>query len=317
MHSSFKHSLTKPEIRPCDNFGYSSQFVSNAESAHKEALCSIVDKKTDMLRSFATATETLRMQLDTLMQQADLTDQAHLQEINAQREVFDVKMHGLAREREITERSLNLRLKHVQSGADEARAINSRLKQEEGEERLKHDHELAGLNAKLRSLHQERDSLQIDTIEAGRQEVARLQQHHADLTYKHPESIRYMREAVSECMQGHRLTIEERQRQIKQVEQDLHNFKRQYQLQYESAEHGLQTVKSQLRETRQVVAAQEVELQRLQGQHDDAIEEGWLLKKEATLLTNEVIRVTQENKDLIEELKRMEKLVYGKGKANL
>mmetsp|Transcript_11278 Transcript_11278/g.22198 ORF Transcript_11278/g.22198 Transcript_11278/m.22198 type:complete len:322 (+) Transcript_11278:544-1509(+) len=315
MHSSLKLSSSSLGSKLGESFGYSAQFVNDIERQHKEALIGVGDKKASMERNHSRITESLKKQLDALKQQSDFNATAQLRESNALREEFEIRIQAMSREQDAIERNLREQLTQVQNGTEDARMRNSRLKQEELEERLKNEEEISCLHGRVRSLHQEKERLRIDVIDSGRLEIERLEQYQEELKEKHTEAMRYMREGFTESMQDFREKIEEKHRQIKRTEQELNDSRRELILKSESTERELQLMQSSLREVRQIMETQEAELQRLKSQHDEAVKEGMIFKKEAALLTNEVGRVRRDNKELTEEVKRLEKLVYGKGKS--
>jgi chromosome segregation ATPase len=297
-----------------ESFGYSAKFVETIERQHQDALHGITDKRLSLDRTHSRVTESLKKQLDTLRQQADLNAQTQLREANVLREAFEIKLQGISREQEGVERSLREKLAQVQSRAEEVRDRNSFLKQEELEERLRHEEEIGLLQGKTRDLLHEKAHLKTDVVEAGKLEIERLEQLHEDLKVRHAELIRSIRADFHEGMQSLRLKIEDTHRAIKRTEHELNECRREHNLIAETTERDLQQMQSHLREVRQGIEGKEQELYRVKTQHDDAVKEGMIFKKETALLTSEVNRVRRENLDLIEELRRLEKLVYGKGR---
>jgi hypothetical protein len=297
-----------------ESFGYSAQFVETIERQHEEALHGITDKKLSLDRTHSRVTESLKKQLDTLKQQADFNTQTQLHEANVQRETFEIKLQGISREQEGVERSLREKLAQVQSRADELRDRNSLLKQEELEERLRHEEEIGFLQGRTRALLQEKDHLKTDVIEAGKLDFVRLEQLQEDLKVRHAELIRSMRADFHEDMLSLRLKIEDTHRAIKRTEHELSECRREHNLIAETTERELQQLQSNLREVRQGIEGKEQDLYRVKTQHDDVVKEGMIFKKETALLTSEVNRVRRENLDLVEELRRLGKHVYGKGR---
>lgn len=314
MHTSLKLSSSGLGSKISESFGYSAQFVSDIERQHKEALSGVVDKKVSMERNHNRINESLRKQLDALKLQADFNAQTQLRETNAIREEFEIRTQGLNREQDSVERSLRMQLSQVQAGTEASRLKNERLQQEELDERLKHEEEISCLHAKLRSLHQEKERMKIEVLDAGRLELESLAQHQEDLKDRHTDAMREIRERFTEHMESLKGKIEEKHRQIKRTEQELNDSRREHIVSVESTERELKLMESSLKDLRRVIGEQEQDLERLKAQHDEAVQEGMIFKKEAALLGNEVSRVRRENRELANEAKRLTNLVYGKGK---
>lgn len=298
-----------------DSFGYSAQFVNSSEKQHREALSGLVDKQMELERAHLRTTEALRRQLEAVKQQDEHTAQTQLREANSLREELEVKMQGMDREREATERNLRQHLVRTQAMADETRAMNSRLKQQEIEDRLGHEADITTLHTRLRSLQQEKERLKADVIDTSHLEIEQGVRRQDELKHRHAEAISQMREGFSDAVQRLRNQIEEKQRLIKRTELGLKDLRQELMLCSESTERELQLMQSSLREVRQVLEAQEADLHRFKAQHDEAVKGGMASRQEAALLANEVNRLSRENTNLTEELKRLGRFVYGKGKS--
>jgi chromosome segregation ATPase len=309
---SLKLSSSSIGSRLGDSFGYSAQFVDDIEKQHEETLHGVADRKLSMQRNHTRITESLKKQLEALKQQADFNAQTQLRETNALRESFEINLQGRSQEQDGVERSLTQQLSAVQGRLEETRAKNSRLKQDDLDERLRHEEDISSLHAKVRGLLQEKERLQTKVIDAGRLEIERLEQYQGQLKEQHAEAIRSLREDFEGTMEAVRLQIEERQRQIKRTEKQLNQGRREHILKSETTEREVQTMQSKLQEMREVIEDREQELEKVQAQHVEAVKEGMIFKKEAALLANEVKRIRGENRDITEEVLKLERLVYGK-----
>lgn len=308
------HYLSADPIRP-DNYGevkhdydYASQ--DSIASSHQFSLS--LSQRDDPQR-----VEILREEVNALRKKLESLSIQNSRELLALNEKQEERLKQIYQDKESHFHAEYQSISQVQRILGEEIDESSKIKQEILRLKLDHGENIAKLNAEIRGLVNELDYIRRECIEPTRSQIdlyrneidrKKEDQNRESRSFQHDKGvelheIQYQVEKDSNILDSLKAEIEELQKQL-----TMKSIK---------SEDNLSKLSEKLKYAQNAATDQENELKQLRNRKERVRKEAREKAKEVSLIKYRFQTVESENKDLKEQLGRLERLIYGRTKEGI
>ncbi|OMJ93133.1 hypothetical protein SteCoe_3950 [Stentor coeruleus] len=300
---------------PIRNTGlnYSSSFLRELEKHHDRSIQIANDRLKSQELQHERNLESLRAQISSLKQQLDHNDRSYQREEVRLEEDYNYRLNILSREAEIKLRPIQAQIAEYEKNIERAT--------------LSQNSEICELNKSIQDLAQENQSIkprievlksELDNLhkqlyQETQQEISALDQEKKSLTRNHHSDLETFTENHRRTISTLHSAISTREDKIESLQQDLASQKRILNELIFSSEDEIRRLEDSLQSARSMLNRQEREIGQIHSITTEAKKESKVLNNEKTTMESDISRTRKENEYLKQEIKRLERLVYGKG----
>lgn len=188
----------------------------------------------------------------------------------------------------------------------------SRLRQTILNYKMEHSERFSEMNVELERLVKEADYLRNQLISNCKDEVRQYQNKVETKRLDYSKKIRNIENYKHGELYDAENALEKEERRIKELEFELQDLRAKVLAKNNFSEGELEKIHTSLRSTQRIAEQQEVDLKALRVERDKARNEARDLEKDMNVAKRRVESLRDENNVLKQQLKRVERLTYGK-----
>ena len=295
------------------NSSYSSSFIRELEKHHERSLQIANDRIKSQETQHDRNLESLKSQISSLKQQLEHNDRSFQREEVRLEEDFNYRLNILSRESDIKLRPILAQINEYEKDIERSTlSYNSELREiSKASQDLKQEN--FSLKPKIEALQAELSSLNKKLYEDSQQELDTLEREKKSI-------IKDYHEELEQIAENHRRSVYNLHQSISLKEEKIDNLSNELSFQkknlsdliYNSNEE-IRRLEDDLQSARTLLSKQERDMSQIHSVMNEAKKEAKVLQNEKTSMEADIVRTKKENEFLKQEIKRLERLVYGKG----
>ncbi|CAG9320762.1 unnamed protein product [Blepharisma stoltei] len=261
--------------------------------------------------------EMLREEVNGLRKQLENLSIQNSRELLALNEKEDERLNQIYQEKDSQIQAEYRTISNIQRTLGEEADECSKIKQEILKVKLDHGETVAQLNAEIRNLIGEMEYLQKECIEPARGQIDMIRneiENRKDEQNRESRNIQHNKGAELHELQ---YRIEKDNGVLNSLRIEVEEIQKQLSLKSIQSEENLGKLNDRLKREQNITTDQEGELKLLRGKKEKLRKEARDKAKEVGLIKYRVQNIEVENKELKEQLARLERLIYGRTKENL
>ena len=300
-------------LSPSRSGQYSSNFLRELEKHHDRS-AQIAD---DRLRAQEVQHErnldNLRNQILGLKQQLELNDRTGLREAQRLEEDYNYRLNILQRESDLRTRPVLVQIAEYERNVERsALSHNSDLRElTRSVQDLRQEN--LSLKAKVDPLRAELEALKVKLYKESQQELASLEQEKKDLTRKHQVDLEDMTQHHRKAVSGLHGLLDSRETRVEGLQKDLIGSKQSLNTLILNSESEIRRLEEGLQKARLTLNKQERDMMSIHSAMNEAKKEAKVLLNEKSSMESDISSTRKENEYFKAEIKRLDRLVYGKG----
>jgi chromosome segregation ATPase len=292
---------------------YSSTFLRELEKHHDRSIQIANDRLKSQELQHERNLDNLRSQISSLKQQLEHNERSYTREEQRLEEDYNYRLNILQRESDLKTRPVLTQIAEYEKNIERATlSHNSELRElTRAVQELKQEN--LSLRPRVEVLKAELDTLKNKLYKESQQELALIEQEKKEITRNHHIELEAISESHRKSVSGlHRVLdtrdsrIEELQKELAAKKQGLNELILNSESEIRRLEEGLQTARLTLNK-------QEREMMTIHSAMNEAKKEAKVLQNEKTAMESDIGSTKKENEYFKTEIKRLERLVYGKG----
>ena len=292
---------------------YSSSFISELEKHHDRSLQIANDRLKSQEIQHDRNIESLRSQISSLRQQLEHNEKGAQREETRLEEDFSYRLNILSRESEAKLRPILAQINDCEKDIERSSlSNNSELRNiTKSIQDLKQENH--SLRPKIEVLNAEVEKLRKRLYEDSQQELAALEKEKSAITRAHHSELEQSSEGHRRNVNSLHSAIDNREGKIEELQRELgYQKKTLSDLIYDSNDE-IRSLEENLQSARNLLSRQERDMSSIHMSMNEAKKEMKILNNEKLTMDADIDTTKQENEYLKQEIKRLERLVYGKG----
>jgi chromosome segregation ATPase len=307
-YTSEVHSPTRSQ-----GVGYSSSFLKELEKHHDRSLQIANDRMKSQEIQHERNIESLKSQINGLKQQLENNDKAFQREEARLEEDYNYRLNMISRESDIKLRPIIAQINEYEKDIERTSlSYNSEFR-----EISKAIHDLKSENSNLRPkievLNSELEKLNVKFYEDSQQELNLLDKEKKNLTRSHQSELEILTESHRRNINNLHQTISAREEKIEALQNQLNVQKKSLNDLIYNSNEEIRRLEDSLQSARNLLNKQERDINQIQSVLSEAKKETRVLQNERISMESDINTTKKENEYLKQEIKRLEKLVYGRG----
>ena len=308
--SSYQDSYSPPRssFQP-----YSSSFINELNKHQDRSLQIANDRLKAQEIQHGRNAESLRSQISSLRQQLEHTEKGAKREETRLEEDLNYRLNILSRESEAKLRPILAQINDCEKEIERSTLSNHSELRNISNGILELRQENQSLRPKIEILKEEVEKLRKRLYEDSRQELAALEKEKSMITRGYHTEMEQSSERHRRSVNSLNSAIDGREEKIEEMQRGLEYRKKTISdLIYDSNDE-IKRLEENVQNTRNLLRRQERDISSIHLSMNEAKKEMKVLGNEKLTMDADIITTRKENEYLKQEIKRLERLVYGKG----
>ena len=292
---------------------YSSTFLRELEKHHDRSVQIANDRLKAQEIQHERNLDNLRSQILSLKQQLEHNDRSCAREEQRHEEDYNYRVNILQRESDLKTRPVLAQIAEYEKNIERSTLNhNSELRElTRSIQDLKQEN--ISLKPKVEMLKDELEVLKTKLYKESQQELALLDQEKKEVTRKHHIELEGMTENHRKSVSNLHKILDTRESRIEDLQKELINNKQALNDLILNSENEIRRLEESLQKARLTLNKQEREMMTIHSAMNEAKKEAKVLQNEKTAMESDINSTKKESEYLKTEIKRLERLVYGKG----
>ena len=292
---------------------YSSSFMRELEKHHDRSVQIANDRLKSQEIQHERNLESLRSQISNLKQQIEHNDKSFQREDIRLEEDYNYRLNILARESDIKLRPIIAQINEYEKDIERSTlSHNSELREmSKSIQELKQENQL--MKPKIEVLNKELEKVSKKLYEESQSELAAIEQEKKTLTRKHHSEMELLSENHRRNVNHSHHLIDSREEKIEELQKELSYLKNSLSDLIYNSNDEIRKLEENLQNARNLLNKQEKDMSSIHLSMNDAKKESKILQNERISMESDITTTKKENEYLKQEIKRLERLVYGKG----
>lgn len=305
-HESYSPTRTSPG-------GYSSTFLRELEKHHDRSVQIANDRFKSQSLQHERNLENLRSQISSLRQQLEHNERSYNREECRLEEDHNYRLNILQRETELNARPVLAQIAEFEKNIERATLThNSEIREiTRNIQDLRQENQ--SLRPKVEMLKTELENLKTKLVQESQNELAALDREKKDVTRGHHIELEQMTEGHRKNVANLHKVLDTRENRIEELQRELVVNKKALNELILNSEGEIRRLEEGLQQARLTLNKQEREMMQIHSAMNEAKKEAKILNNEKSSMESDITNTKKENEYLKQEIKRLDRLVYGKG----
>ena len=305
-HDSYSPTRTSPGQ-------YSSTFLRELEKHHDRSVQIANDRFKSQSLQHERNLENLRGQIAGLKQQLEHNERSSTREECRLEEDHNYRLNILQRETELNLRPVQAQIAEYEKNIERAKLThNSEIREiNRNVQDLRQENQ--GLRPKVELLRSELETLKNKLVQESQNELAALEREKKDVTRNHHVDLEQMTEEHRKGVASLHKVLDSREQRIEDLQRELAGNKRALNELILNSEAEIRRLEEGLQQARLTLNKQEREMKTIHSAMNEAKKEAKILSNEKSSMESDITSTKKENEYFKQEIKRLDRLVYGKG----